>query len=87
MDEGASKPRLIDGCVQCRQYEPEGERNGVTIVLLTDVAGLPGIGDFPLELARHGYQIMVIDVFRGQPWVDNGKEDYETWRAHAWQHR
>ena len=42
---------------------------------------LPAIGDFPLELARHGYQIMVIDVFRGQPWVDNGKEEYETWRA------
>ena len=44
MDEGASLPRLIDGTVQCRTFAAEGIANGVTILLLTDVGGLPAVG-------------------------------------------
>ena len=74
----------VDGLVRCRAIKSTANKASSTmptIVLLTDVGGLPQAGEFPGELVKFGFHVLIVDVFRGQPWDQHtSTETYEVWR-------
>jgi carboxymethylenebutenolidase len=59
--------------------------NGAGVLLLSDVYGYEssGIRDFVYRLACVGYNVLIPDLFRGDPWGEMFPptgEDYENWR-------
>ncbi|KAH9549692.1 hypothetical protein CY35_10G032400 [Sphagnum magellanicum] len=58
--------------------------NGAGVLLLTDVYGHQHspTRDFVYRLACFGYNVLVPDLFRGNPWSkQKSKEQFEEWRA------
>ncbi|KAJ8769968.1 hypothetical protein K2173_009050 [Erythroxylum novogranatense] len=58
--------------------------NGIGILLLSDVFGFEDAftRDFAYRVACNGYNVLVPDLFRGEPWsVDQPKTMFEQWRA------
>jgi carboxymethylenebutenolidase len=60
--------------------------NGAGVLLLSDVYGYEssGIRDFVYRLACFGYNVLVPDLFRGEPWDEDTPpkgEEFERWRS------
>lgn len=58
--------------------------NGTGILLLSDVYGFedPATRDFAYRVACNGYNVLVPDLFRGDPWAKHRpKEMFEQWIA------
>ncbi|KAJ0235477.1 DLH domain-containing protein [Hirschfeldia incana] len=57
--------------------------NGTGLLLLSDVFGFQdsSTSDFAYRVACNGYNVLVPDLFRGDPWSKNRPEsEYEEWR-------
>lgn len=57
--------------------------NGTGLLLLSDVFGFQDSAtrDFAYRVACNGYNVLVPDLFRGDPWSKNRpKSEYEEWR-------
>ncbi|CAN8303424.1 unnamed protein product [Cochlearia groenlandica] len=57
--------------------------NGTGLLLLTDVFGFQDSStrDFAYRVACNGYNVLIPDLFRGDPWSKNRPEsEYEEWR-------
>ncbi|KAG2304756.1 hypothetical protein Bca4012_063450 [Brassica carinata] len=57
--------------------------NGTGLLLLSDVFGFQDSStrDFAYRVACNGYNVLVPDLFRGDPWSKNRpKSEYEEWR-------
>ncbi|KAL7205873.1 hypothetical protein ACSBR2_018733 [Camellia fascicularis] len=58
--------------------------NGIDILLLSDILGFEGSStrDFAYRVACNGYNVLVSDLFRGDPWAqDRPKTLFEEWLA------
>ncbi|ERN00319.1 hypothetical protein AMTRI_Chr01g108410 [Amborella trichopoda] len=58
--------------------------NGMGVLLLTDVFGFEDSStrDFAYRVSCSGYNVLVPDLFRGDPWSkDRPKEEFEIWRV------
>ncbi|KAK9128866.1 hypothetical protein Syun_017663 [Stephania yunnanensis] len=58
--------------------------NGTGVLLLSDVLGFEDSAtrDFAYRVACNGYNVLVPDLFRGNPWTkDRPSSDFELWRA------
>ncbi|CAI9115026.1 OLC1v1015861C3 [Oldenlandia corymbosa var. corymbosa] len=70
--------------------KPVKNNNGTGILLLSDVFGFEDSAtrDFAYRVACNGYNVLVPDLFRGDPWTkDKPKSLYEEWRARHSQER
>ncbi|XP_038681158.1 carboxymethylenebutenolidase homolog isoform X2 [Tripterygium wilfordii] len=64
--------------------------NGTGILLLSDVFGFEDSAtrDFAYRVACNGYNVLVPDLFRGDPWnKDQTKTTFEEWKARQDPHR
>lgn len=58
--------------------------NGTCILLLSDIFGFEELStrDFAYRVAYNGYNVLVPDLFRGNPWrKDQSKVKFEQWLA------
>lgn len=57
--------------------------NGAAVLLLSDVFGFEDSGtrDFAYRLSCNGYNVLVPDLYRGEPWSkDRPQSEFEEWR-------
>ncbi|GLJ55052.1 hypothetical protein SUGI_1181660 [Cryptomeria japonica] len=57
--------------------------NGAAVLLLSDVFGFEDSGtrDFAYRLSCNGYNVLVPDLYRGEPWhKDRPQSEFEEWR-------
>lgn len=57
--------------------------NGAAVLLLSDVFGFEDSGtrDFAYRLSCNGYNVLVPDLYRGEPWSkDRPQSEFEKWR-------
>ncbi|CAH2035368.1 unnamed protein product, partial [Thlaspi arvense] len=72
----------IDG-VEAHLLTAVKNNNGTGLLLLSDVFGFQdsSTSDFAYRVACNGYNVLVPDLFRGNPWSNNRQEsEYEEWR-------
>ena len=56
--------------------------NGAAVLLLSDVFGFEDSGtrDFVYRLSCNGYNVLVPDLFQGEPWSkDRPRSEFEEW--------
>lgn len=73
---------LIDS-VEAHLLTAVKNNNGTGLILLSDVFGFQDSStrDFAYRVACNGYNVLVPDLFRGDPWSKNRPEsEYEEWR-------
>ncbi|CAH8386353.1 unnamed protein product [Eruca vesicaria subsp. sativa] len=73
----------IDG-VEAHLLTAVKNNNGTGLLLLSDVFGFQDSStrDFAYRIACNGYNVLVPDLFRGDPWSKNRPESqYEEWRG------
>ncbi|XP_010272540.1 PREDICTED: carboxymethylenebutenolidase homolog isoform X2 [Nelumbo nucifera] len=75
---------LGEGADSVRAYllKAVKNNNGNGILLLSDVYGFEDSStrDFAYRVACNGYNVLVPDLFRGNPWVkDKPRDEYENW--------
>ena len=57
--------------------------NGAAVLLLSDVFGFEDSGtrDFAYRLSCNGYNVLVLDLYRREPWrKDRPRSEFEEWR-------
>ncbi|KAH9317766.1 hypothetical protein KI387_019535, partial [Taxus chinensis] len=57
--------------------------NGAAVLLLSDVFGFEDSGtrDFAYRLSCNGYNVLLPDLYRGEPWnKDRPQSEFEEWR-------
>ncbi|KAF6139374.1 hypothetical protein GIB67_026216 [Kingdonia uniflora] len=71
-------------CIRAYLFKAAKNNNGKGILLLSDVLGFEDSStrDFAYRVACNGYNVLVPDLFRGNPWRKNRPQsEYEDWRA------
>ncbi|XP_026455546.1 carboxymethylenebutenolidase homolog [Papaver somniferum] len=70
--------------IRASLFKAVKNNNETGVLLLSDVFGFEDSAtrDFAYRVACNGYNVLVPDLFRGNPWSKHRpKDDYENWRA------
>ncbi|KAE8702711.1 Alpha/beta-Hydrolases superfamily protein isoform 2 [Hibiscus syriacus] len=73
-----------DDNIQAYLFKAVKNNNGSGVLLLSDIFGFQDSAtrDFAYQVACHGYNVLVPDLFRGDPWAKNRpKTMFEQWLA------
>ncbi|XP_022727646.1 carboxymethylenebutenolidase homolog isoform X2 [Durio zibethinus] len=73
-----------DDNIQAFLFKAVKNNNGTGLLLLSDVFGFQDSAtrDFAYQVACHGYNVLVPDLFRGDPWAKGRpKTMFEQWMA------
>ncbi|XVE55043.1 hypothetical protein DITRI_Ditri03aG0129400 [Diplodiscus trichospermus] len=73
-----------DDNIQAFLFKAVKNNNGTGVLLLSDVFGFQDSAtrDFAYQVACHGYNVLVPDLFRGDPWAKGRpKSMFEQWLA------
>ncbi|OMO69398.1 Dienelactone hydrolase [Corchorus capsularis] len=73
-----------DDNIQAFLFKAVKNNNGTGVLLLTDIFGFQDSAtrDFAYQVACHGYNVLVPDLFRGDPWgKGRPKTMFEQWLA------
>ncbi|KAE8733460.1 hypothetical protein F3Y22_tig00001120pilonHSYRG00008 [Hibiscus syriacus] len=73
-----------DDNIQAYLFKPVKNNNGAGVLLLSDIFGFQDSAtrDFAYQVACHGYNVLVPDLFRGDPWANSRpKTMFEQWLA------
>ncbi|XVF30114.1 hypothetical protein REPUB_Repub16aG0029000 [Reevesia pubescens] len=79
-----------DDNIQAYLFKAVKNNNGTGVLLLSDVFGFQDSAtrDFAYQVACHGYNVLVPDLFRGDPWAKSRpKTMLEQWLASQDPHR
>ncbi|XP_043708897.1 carboxymethylenebutenolidase homolog [Telopea speciosissima] len=71
-------------CFRSYLFKAVKNNNGTGILLLSDIFGFEDSStrDFAYRVACNGYNVLVPDLFRGDPWKkDQSKANFEKWLA------
>ncbi|XP_031267420.1 carboxymethylenebutenolidase homolog [Pistacia vera] len=71
-------------CIRAYLFKAVKNNNGTGVLLLSDIFGFEDSStrDFAYRVACNGYNILVPDLFRGDPWSkDRPKAMFEQWMA------
>ncbi|KAJ4967044.1 hypothetical protein NE237_018893 [Protea cynaroides] len=71
-------------CFRSYLFKAVKNNNGTGILLLSDIFGFEDSStrDFAYRVACNGYNVLVPDLFRGNPWrKDQSKANFEEWLA------
>uniref|UniRef100_A0A0D9WGV0 Carboxymethylenebutenolidase homolog n=1 Tax=Leersia perrieri TaxID=77586 RepID=A0A0D9WGV0_9ORYZ len=71
------------GAVRAYLLKAVKNNNGTGILLLSDIFGFEDSAtrDFAYRVACHGYNVLVPDLFRGNPWRKPEKDGFDEWLA------
>ncbi|KAL2893497.1 Carboxymethylenebutenolidase-like protein [Bienertia sinuspersici] len=73
-----------DDAVHAQFFQAVKNNNGAGILLLSDIFGFEDsyTRDFAYRVACNGYNVLVPDIFRGDPWSkDRSQSQFEQWLA------
>lgn len=73
-----------DDAIQAYLFKPVKNNNGTGLLLLSDIFGFQDSAtrDFAYRVACNGYNVLVPDLFRGDPWSkERPKAMFEEWIA------
>ncbi|XVF63348.1 hypothetical protein PTKIN_Ptkin09bG0080600 [Pterospermum kingtungense] len=73
-----------DDSTQAYLFKAVKNNNGTGVLLLSDIFGFQDSAtrDFAYQVACHGYNVLVPDLFRGDPWAKSRpKAKFEEWLA------
>ncbi|XWS15371.1 hypothetical protein CRYUN_Cryun35bG0090900 [Craigia yunnanensis] len=73
-----------DDNIQAFLFKAVKNNNGTGVLLLSDIFGFQDSAtrNFAYQVACHGYNVLVPDLFRGDPWAkDRPKTMFEQWLA------